>query len=50
MAWERRGKQKFYYRTRKAKGRYVREYIGRGERAKRAAAEDAARKEAREQE
>ena len=50
MAWERRGHQKFYYRSRKVNGRVVREYIGRGERAKRAAAEDAQKKAVRERE
>ena len=48
MAWERRGNQKFYYRSRKVNGRVVREYIGRGERAKRAAQEDAQKKAVRE--
>jgi hypothetical protein len=50
MAWERRGNQKFYYRSRKINGRVVREYLGRGDRAKRADLEDAQRRETREKE
>lgn len=48
MAWERRGNKKFYYRSRKVNGRVVREYIGRGERAKRVAQEDTQKKATRE--
>jgi len=48
MAWERRGKQQFYYRSRKINGRVVRSYLGRGDRAKRAALEDAKKKATRE--
>ena len=48
MAWERRGNQKFYYRSRKINGHVVREYLGRGEQAKRAALEDAQKKSTRE--
>ena len=47
MAWEKRGRQHFYYRSRKDKGRVVREYLGRGPRAIRAAAEDRARQAVR---
>jgi hypothetical protein len=49
MAWERRGRQRFYYRSKKQNGRVVREYIGRGARATQAAAEDAARHAVRQQ-
>jgi len=50
MAWERRGNQKFYYCSRKVNGRVIKEYLGRGERAKRAALEDAQKKATREHE
>jgi hypothetical protein len=48
MAWERRGNQKFYYSSHKVNGRVIKEYLGRGERAKRAALEDAQKKAIRE--
>ena len=43
MAWERRGHTLYYYRSKKEKGRVIREYLGRGARAVKAATEDAAR-------
>src|SRR4051812_15965559 len=45
MSWETRGHCSFYTRTRRVNGKVVREYCGTGERAERAAAEDAARRE-----
>lgn len=55
MAWEARkpGGSKYYTRTRKVRGRYIREYVGRGARAEAAAATDAlqrAERQARAQE
>jgi hypothetical protein len=50
MAWEQRGHQRFYYRSRKVQGRVVREYLGRGPRAVRAAAEDTAKRAGRNKE
>src|SRR5262245_58541577 len=41
MAWERRGKRMYYYRSRKIAGRVVREYVGTGEIAEIAARLDA---------
>ena len=48
MAYERRGSKNYYYRAKKQNGRVIKEYLGRGERAKRAAQEDAQKKAARE--
>ena len=49
MSWEKRNRGTEYYtRSKKTNGRVVREYIGRGPEAERAAAEDAARKADRE--
>jgi len=48
MAYEKRGSKVYYYRAKKRNGRVIKEYIGRGERAKRAAAEDAQKKAVRE--
>src|SRR5437870_5017222 len=47
MVWEKRGLQFFYYRSRKVNGRVSREYIGRGPRAVKAAAEDKERQAVR---
>jgi hypothetical protein len=45
VAWEkRRGRGKYYTRTRRVGGSLVREYLGTGPEAERAAAEDAARR------
>ena len=41
MAWETRGNARYYYRGERRGGRVVRTYLGRGSRAKQAAAEDA---------
>ena len=48
MAWEQRGRQQFYYRSRKVKGCVVREYYGRGIQAHKVAQEDARRRALRE--
>ncbi len=50
MAYEQRGSKVYYYRAKKRNGRVVREYYGRGPRAQQAAAEDAAKRLAREKE
>jgi len=50
MAWEKRAGQYFYYRSRKKQGRVVREYLGRGARAVKAAAEDTERQAVRNEE
>jgi len=50
MAWEKRAGQSFYYRSRKKQGRVVREYLGRGTRAVKAAAEDTERQVGRNKE
>jgi hypothetical protein len=51
MAWEtRRGKGRFYTRTHRRGHKFVREYVGTGPDAEAAAAEDAARRLAREAE
>jgi len=50
MVWEKRGQQFFYYRSRKVNGRVIREYLGRGQRAVKAAAEDTERQAVRNQE
>ncbi len=47
MGWEKRGQQHFYYRSHKVNGRVIREYLGRGPRAVKAATEDTARQAAR---
>lgn len=47
MAWEHRGNETYYYRSRKTGGRVVKEYFGGGLRAQLAALEDAERKRER---
>ena len=46
MAWERRGKHRYYYRVSKRSGRVVRKYFGSGQRAEEAAMADANRRTA----
>jgi predicted NAD-dependent protein-ADP-ribosyltransferase YbiA (DUF1768 family) len=48
MAYERRGSKSYYYRAKKQNGYVIKEYLGRGERAERAALEDAQKKVKRE--
>jgi hypothetical protein len=50
MAYEKRGSKAYYYRAKKQHGRVVKEYIGRGPRAQKAALEANQRREIREQE
>jgi hypothetical protein len=50
MAWQKRGRRHYYYRSTKKKGRVVTEYLGSGVRAHQAALEDEARHTARTQE
>ncbi|QDS98167.1 hypothetical protein [Adhaeretor mobilis] len=46
MAWENRGNNnRYYYRGRRVDGRTVKEYLGSGEAAERAAAEDEQRRQ-----
>lgn len=40
MAWEARGKKRYYYRSRRVSGAVKKEYLGRGVAAKQAAIED----------
>jgi hypothetical protein len=47
LAWERRGSGQFYYRSRRVRGQVVREYVGGGEKGRRAAESDRAVSEAR---
>ena len=44
MAWVRRGRKLYYYRTRRVGGRVLREYLGSGPEAELAAALDSARR------
>ena len=44
MAWERRGRNLYYYRVHRQHGRIIREYFGRGPAAVAAAEEDAKRR------
>jgi hypothetical protein len=46
MAWENRKGKLYYTRSRRVRGKVVREYFGRGEAAEKAAAEDEERREA----
>ena len=46
MAWEKRKRGKYYYRTRRTDGRYVRQYVGRGKVANLAAETDELRRTA----
>lgn len=41
MGWDLRGSRHYYYRSRKVRGRVLREYVGGGERGEQAAAADA---------
>ena len=50
MAYERRGSQFYYYRSRKHNKKVIKTYYGRGEQSRRAANEDAQRRAARDQE
>jgi len=50
MAWERRGDQTYYYRSRKIGGRVVKEYIGGGLAGTLAEREDAMRRRTRDAE
>src|SRR5262245_15183044 len=50
MAWERKGRRKYYYRAFKKNGKVVRQYLGSGPQAERAAAQDAERRRQREAE
>jgi hypothetical protein len=47
MSWETRGNNVYYYRARRINGRVVKEYLGTGASAEAAAAEDEARRKAR---
>ena len=47
MGWEQRGNNPYYYRARRINGRVVKEYVGTGASAEAAAAEDKARRQAR---
>src|SRR5947209_3462452 len=49
MAWEKRGDGQFYYRSLRVRGRVVKQYIGTGERGRKAAEEDRATRDARRQ-
>ena len=50
MAWEQRGRKKFYYRSCRQNGRVKKTYIGSGHQAKQAAEEDLERRAVRHQE
>src|SRR2546430_14037636 len=50
MAWQKRGSHYYYYRSTKEKGRVATEYLGRGTRAVKAAAEDTERQAGRNKE
>lgn len=49
MSWERHDKRWYYYRSKRVNGRIVREYVGGGEKGRRAAAADQAVREAHRQ-
>ena len=50
MAWESRGKSRFYYRARRVGGKVQKDYMGKGRKAHKAAAEDKAILRAKQQE
>jgi len=50
VSWEQRRTQHYYYRSRKIRGRIIRQYYGRGNQAERAATEDAERRAEHERE
>jgi hypothetical protein len=50
MAWEQRGARIYYYRSRKIRGRVVKEYVGAGPTAALIAAHDEAERERRHEE
>lgn len=49
MPWELRRGREYYYRARRVQGRVVKQYLGSGDKAQAAAAEDAVRREAKQQ-
>src|SRR5262245_60815433 len=49
MAWENRGLQRFYYRSRRVNGQVIKTYVGSGHAARLAYEQDLRQQEAREQ-